>query len=156
MRNGLITLLLVLASLTYGQESYYYSGWGKIRNSKNEVVSSREIKTTFVNEFEIIQSYRQARTEANVGNVLMGGGFGFALGYTASAYFGPTFFKPAPVIGGVLLGGIGVAFRMLSRKTIKETVDEMNNYQRRKKYQSYIDSSQIIVNSNGIGLSVSF
>lgn len=156
MRNYFIALFVVFASLMYGQESYYYSGWGKIRNSRNEVVSSREIKTTFVNEYEIIQSYRHARSEATVGNVLIGGGLGFALGYTASALFGPTFFTPAPVIGGVALAGIGVAFRMMSKKTKKETVDKMNDHQRKVKYQSSIDSSQIIVNSNGIGLSVSF
>lgn len=156
MRNGLIALMLVFASLTYGQESYYYSGWGKIRNSRNEIVSPKEIRSTFINEYEIMQSYRQARTERTVGNVLIGGGLGFALGYTGSAYFGSAIFKPAPVIGGVLLAGIGVSFRLLSKKSMEDTVDMMNNHQRRKKYQSYIDSSQIIVTNDGIGLSVSF
>lgn len=156
MRNYFIALFVVFASLMYGQESYYYSGWGKIRNSRNEVVSSGELKSTYVNEYEIVKNYQDARTQRTIGSVLIGGGLGFALGYTASAFFGDVYFQPAPVIAGVVLAGVGLTFRLTSKKKLEDTVDKMNDHQRKLKYQSSIDSSQIIVNSNGIGLSVSF
>ena len=156
MKNYLTALLLILVSSVSAQEYYTYSG-GKIRDSKDQKVSSREIKNINFNNFELVENYKSGRRMQQIGGGMIGFGGGIILSHVFLSAYGDATLNGVPLLIGGAIAGVGVVINLSGKKKVTEVVHMMNDdVKNRANSSRYIKSSQIIANSNGVGLSLTF
>ncbi len=156
MRNYFIALLLVFVANLNAQEEFYYSGWGKIRDSAGYKVSPKEIRAKYANNYEILEFYNSGRTKQAFGNALIVGGSVFIVAPLAAALYGPGMLNTTPMLAGAVMLVLAVPIKIGFKKKMEYVVDRMNDLDRRPKQANIIDNTMIIANSNGVGLSITF
>ena len=164
MKNIFLVLTLLVTSVTFCQETYTMKSGGRIFNSNGERLNSITVAERF--NPEALELYKAGRTKKTVGNILFWGGLStIVIKFLSAAN------KPIEVTqnGNVTAGQtsntlffVGGAMVLTSipikigfQNKIKKSVAVMNEYNSKTDKVS-IESTNLMVNANGIGISLTF
>lgn len=173
MKNTIILLSLIIINITFAQQTYIFGNGGSIFQNGVKI-SPDQIRTLLAEDQKTLEIYNIGRTKKTAGNVFIYGGIATVLTKflidatttpknttTPSNYYGAVNVvqedkrtSTGYLIGGALLVS-GCIIKGGFSKKIRKTVTSMNQNQINKKTTS-IDSSSIILNDNGIGMSFTF
>lgn len=166
MRTIFLTSLLLLSLTIFSQETYTMKSGGRIFNSKEERLNSTQVTEHFTQE--ALKYYKAGRSKKTLGNILFWGGAASIITNTILYYNQPidyldsnrkslnnnkvtyTFFY---IGGGLVLASIPIKLGFQNK--IRKSVEIMNDYAT-KSDKASIESTNLLINQNGIGLSIQF
>lgn len=164
MKKILFSFLL-LSSLAFSQETYTFKSGGRVFEN-GERIKTPQIESIFKDKPEIVNLYKSGRTKKTVGNVFLYSGIGIiALKHydrvttqNVDAY-GNTTKKDSNVMyfvgAGITL--IAIPIKIGFQKKIKKSVVLMNEDANSKTKNIGLNyETNIIANSNGVGLKITF
>lgn len=164
MKN-LIFAFLFISSLSFSQETYTFKSGGRVFEN-NKRIKTQEIETYFGHKPEIVNLYKAGRTKKTVGNIFLYGGIGTIIithlskvnnsGVQSDGTFGkPTSNTMYFVGAGIVLVAIPIkiGFQRKIKKSILLMNEEMNS---QKQSTSLNYETNIIANTNGVGLKLTF
>jgi hypothetical protein len=156
MKNSiLIILLLFVCQLSLAQK-LVYNNRGNIKDDAGKNLSSTEVRSLLANNETLLEEYNIGRTKKTVGNVLLIGPPALALGYTATQLYNGTAVSTGIFAAGVLSMLIAIPIKIGYTKKIKHVVSEFNNQKAIGANNFKIDDLDIIANSNGLGIKLTF
>jgi len=161
MKNLFVLSFFLLSLSTFSQETYTMKSGGRVFNSKGERINSTQVAENF--NQEALKYYKAGRSKKTVGNVLFWGGLisvGGKFLYEASApimdsngnirHSENTLFY----IGGALVL-ISVPIKIGFQNKIRKSVAIMNDAAA-KSDKAAIESTSLVINSNGLGVKFTF
>jgi hypothetical protein len=164
MKNLFLVLTLLATSVTFCQETYSMKYGGRIFNSNGERLNSTKVAENF--NQEALKLYNIGRTKKTVGNILFWGGLStvfikflsaankpIEVNQNGSVKTGQTSNVLFFVGGAMVLTSIPIKIGFQNK--IRKSVTIMNEYNSKTDKVS-IESTNLMVNSNGIGISLTF
>lgn len=150
----------------FSQNVYTFGNGGKVLENGIKI-SPEKVREIFTNSQQVTDLYDAGRTKKTVGNILLWDGFALLIGkfYNDSSvysYLGPDKYSiiiveksryPYAIAGAMIIAAIPIKIGFSNK--IKQAVALMNQDFKNPK-TAFIESSDIIVNSNGIGISLKF
>jgi hypothetical protein len=170
MKKIVLVLVLMVVNLSFGQEKYIFKSGGRIYQN-GEKISPDRVRDLLINDQKTLQIYNAGRDKKSVGNVFIYGGIATMIGkalvdYTTSStrissgnYYGSNVIQEEMTATGYILGGVmilggGIIKGGFSKK-IKRVVTVMNQNPKNPQ-TTFIESSSIMVNNDGVGISFTF
>ena len=167
MKKLLSALFLAVFLNSFSQEIYTSSGNGNVYDSKKNKIAPEVFKQLLQSNQPALDLYNADRTKKTVGNLLLYGGFATAIGnllYQANKAIEPygaynnSKSESTPnvlffVAGAMVLIAIPVKIGFSNK--VKKSVEMYNNYSQKTKV-SFIQTTSILANRNGIGLALTF
>lgn len=174
MKKTLSLLIFIFSFSVFSQNLYTFKRGGKI--IQNEVkVNPNEIRNLLSSNDEALKLYEEGRSKKTIGNIFLIAGFGTILGkfiYEVTEpmktrvvgynYFGsPIIVDESSNSNTLFYVGAGLVILAIPIKLgfsnkIRKTVDLMNNDLKNSQSGFNIESTSIISNSNGVGISITF
>jgi hypothetical protein len=162
MKNLFLVFTLLITSITFCQETYTMKSGGRIFNSKGERLNSTKVAENF--NQEALKLYKAGRTKKTLGNIFLYGGISTIIithlskvkntGVQSDGTFGkPTSNTMYFVGAGIVL--ISIPIKIGFQNRIRKSVTIMNEYNSKTDKVS-IESTDLMVNANGIGISLTF
>ena len=150
-KSILIICVLLLSFHGFSQDLIHKSN-GNISDSQGKKLTSDEVRELLANNVALLEEYNIGRDKKTFGNILLFGG-------AALAYF-PTMIQLAngqPVSTGLFGAGvismlIAIPVKVGFTKKIKNVVSEYNKQKKVSDANLNIKSTNIIANSNGVGV----
>ena len=169
MKNILLVAFSLAVSFVYSQDAISTKG-AKVFNSNNQKLSGAEVKSLLSSNTEALKLYSIGKTKQTVGNILLASGFTMVAGKlvfgkkaksTVSGYYGNI--EISTYAPNNYLYYIGAGFMVASipvlighTKKIKKSIELINEDLKNPKTGFTIESSSIIANADGVGISVTF
>lgn len=168
MKKILFFIFILLSISSFSQEVYSFKSGGRVFNSNNQKISPSEVRNLLASNQPALELYNAGRSKKTFGNVLLYGGIAAGIGsffYQASI---PAFKQAANgqlvqndeysntmfyVSGAIVL--LAIPIKIGFSKKIKKAVALLND-SASKPTTSFLDSTTIIANQNGIGVHYSF
>jgi hypothetical protein len=171
MKNLIFTSLL-FTYIGFSQETYTFKSGGRVFEN-NERLNSIEVNQKFIAQPEIIKLYNTGRNRKTFGNILLWGGIGTVIGkflYEAATpikasetqtAFGPRveyeYSKNTLFYVGGAFVLLAIPIKIGFQKKIKKSIFLMNEEIKLQKQNTGINfESNIIANTNGVGLKLTF
>ena len=158
MKNLFLVFTLLITSVTFCQETYTMKSGGRIFNSKEERLNSTQVAENF--NQEALKLYKAGRTKKTVGNILFWGGLSTVIikhlnvvNKHSDDQYAKTNNTLYFVGGAMVLTSIPIKIGFQNR--IRKSVTIMNEYNSKTDKVS-IESTDLMVNANGIGISLTF
>lgn len=158
MNKIIIVVVLIFSMNTFSQSTFKFKSGGRV--TYNDVkMSSDSIRNLMSSSPNALELYNIGRTKKTVGNVLLFGGIGgvlIALNNQRRAYStadGGASYTPLIVGGVMLITAIPVKIGFSNK--IRQAIILANQDLRNPK-TSYIESTDLVINSNGIGFQITF
>jgi len=162
----LLLIYLLASTFSFAQDVYQYKSGGRIFENERKLHRD-DIENYFGHRKDIMKEYNAGRTKKTVGDILLGGGIGFTVGYhlaqvknneVGGKYYGSDVQQSnVPYYIGAAAVIISIPVRIGYSKRIKNAVHLMNQeLLNQKKEQSYNIEYNIIGNSNGVGIKMTF
>lgn len=158
MNKIIIVVVLIFSMNIFSQSTFKFKSGGRV--TYNDVkMSSDSIRNLMSSSPNALELYNIGRTKKTVGNVLLFGGIGgvlIALNNQRRAYStadGGASYTPLIVGGVMLITAIPVKIGFSNK--IRQAIILANQDLRNPK-TSYIESTDLVINSNGIGFQITF
>ncbi|MBC7523834.1 MAG: hypothetical protein H7239_05290 [Flavobacterium sp.] len=169
MKKLLFICLIIVPIFSFAQQEFHYHSGGTIYNEDNVKFKPREIRSLFENNTEILKLYNAGRFKKTVGNLLFYGGIATVIikHYSMIQKYsnnGNSNFNPNTIESNNIMYYVGAGMILVSipikigyTKKIKQAVELMTATEEKKKSTGFnIESSSFLVNSNGMGISITF
>ena len=182
MKKTKFLIILMFNLYAFSQNKYTYMNGGRILENGKKI-NPTEIRNLLINNQRTLELYESGRVKKTFGNVLIYSGLATLISkyiydlsyspkligqssssynygpYNNTAYINSYTYEPPPsktmyVVGGILIV-VAIPIKAGFSKRIKKAVVLMNQDSNNPK-TTFIESSDIIANSNGIGLSINF
>ena len=150
----------------FSQNVYTFGNGGKVLENGIKI-SPEKVREILANNQTALDLYEAGRNKKTIGNVLLPGGFALLIGKfysdsTTNVYLGPNPNAKVndeksryPYLIGVAMIVASIPIKIGFSNKIKQAIVLMNQDLKNSK-TSYIESTDLVVNSNGIGLSITF
>lgn len=156
MKFKIIVSLFLLASVSaFSQELKYKTG-GRIFDSNNQKLASKEVRELLAKQPEILESYNEGRSEKIFGNALMYGGIALAATDLIVAATKEGEYPTALTVVGVASIFLSVPIKYSSTKKLKTVVKDYNAALSKKDSGFNFESMSIVSNGKGLGLRMTF
>ena len=174
MKKILLIFVMLFSMVTYSQEIYTFKSGGRVFDSQNQKISPDDFRNLLVTNQPALELYETGRNKKTIGNVMLYGGISTLIGkfiydisyvtpYKITQSNGPypvttvTSEESSRVLYYVGAGLVLVAIpiKIGFSKKIKRAI-EMLNEDNSKPKKTSIETASFIINSNGIGLSITF
>lgn len=163
MKNIFSLTFFLISLSTFSQETYTMKSGGRIFNSKNERINSTQVSEEF--NQEALKFYQAGRAKKTVGNILFWGGIITAGGkfiYEVNKPISPTqpdgsyrtSKKTLYYVGGALCL-ISIPIKLGFQNKIRKSAAIMNEAAT-KSDKTTIESTNLLVDQNGVGVSIKF
>lgn len=162
------TLFLLVGTLSSAQERYTMKSGGRIFNSKDKRLYTPEVEENFIQEALVY--YKAGRRKKTLGNIFIIAGL-TCVSIDSYNYFNPkeiyktdsfgrnirdyeyTNYSMFIIGGGLIIAAIPIKLGFQNK--IRKSVEIMNDYAT-KSDKASIESTNLLINQNGIGLSIQF
>lgn len=151
----IVSLFLLTTVSAFSQELKCKSG-GRIFDSNNQKLSSKEIRELLANQPEILQVYNDGRSEKILGNALMYGGIALAATDLIVAATKEGEYPTALTVAGAAAIFMSVPIKYSSSKKLKNVVNDYNSKLSKKDTGFNFESMSIVSNGKGLGLRITF
>jgi hypothetical protein len=182
MKKIILIITLLFTFLSFSQNIYTFKSGGRILEN-GKLISPTEIRELIRNNKEALEVYNSGRNKKTFGNVLLYGGIVTMIGkiaydathppkliqtaqssytygpYNNTAYIYNYAYEPAPsralyfIGAGFIISSIPIKIGFSNK--IRQAIALINKDARTPK-TTFVESSEIIANSNGIGISIKF
>lgn len=158
MKYHFLVFALLITSITFCQETYNMRSGGRIFNSKGERLNSTRVAENF--NQEALKLYQAGRTKKTIGNILFWSGLStvvfkhLSVVNKHSGNLNATTNNTLYFVGGAMALSsipIKIGFQNKIRKSVT-IMNESNS----KTDKASIEATDLIVNRNGIGISLTF
>lgn len=174
MKKTLTLLIFIFSFSVFSQNLYTFKRGGKIL--QNEInIKPNDVRELLSSNQEALKLYEAGRSKKTIGNIFLIAGFGTILGkfiyeitepmktkVVGYNYFGsPIIVDESSNSNTLFYVGAGILILAITIKLsfsnkIRKTVDLMNNDIKNPQSGFNIESTSIISNSNGVGISITF
>lgn len=156
MKNSILIILFLLAFQLSFSQKLVYKNRGNIKDVNGNNLSSNDVRSLLADNETLLEEYNIGRTKKTVGNVLLIGGA--TLAYVPTAI---QLYNGKPVSTGLFAVGIvsmlvAIPVKIGFTKKIKNVVSEFNSQKLIGETNFKIQSTDFIVNSNGLGFRLTF
>ena len=158
MKNLFLIFTLLFTSAAFCQETYTMKSGGRIFNSKNERLNSTKVAENF--NPEALKLYKAGRTKKTIGNLFFWGGLStFVIKHLNvvnkhSGNMHAVTNNTLYFVGGAMVL-TSIPIKIGFQNKIRKSVTVMNEYNTKTDKVS-IESTDLMVNANGIGISLTF
>lgn len=167
MKNLFLTICLTITLTSFSQEKYTFKSGGRIFDSNNQKLTPTELRKKFSDNNNFLKLYNSGRSKKTIGNILLYTGISTVIikhltvvndkptfnnsngSVTVKSSNNILYFVGAGLIAASIPVKIGFS------KKIKRAVDVLNESGNNKSI-GFIESKSIIMNSNGLGLRMTF
>lgn len=162
MKQIFLILLVILPVLSFSQETLTYKSGGRVFDSNNQKLNSEAVRSLLTNNSEALSLYNSGKTKQTLGNILLYGGIATVVinhylilqNTKNKGDINPNRNIPYIIGAGLILTAIPIKIGF-SRK-IKKAISMHNEDLKNPKTGFNIESTTIISNSNGFGISITF
>ena len=162
MKKLFLSILFILPFFMFSQDVYTFKSGGRVFENSIKL-NPIQVREKFADNTEILSLYNAGRTKKTVGNVLFFGGIStliikhISVGKKVAPDSNGNFGKADNIMYFVGAGMIVLAIpiKIGFEKKIKKSIVLMNENPPKDKV-GFIDSSSLLLNSNGVGISFSF
>lgn len=166
MKNYILLILILIPFFNFSQETLIAKSNGRVFNANNQKLSSEKVRELLSNDSKALRKYNAGKTKQTVGNVLLWGSLTTFIGKYISdtkrnkvevssnnqVEFITTDNTLYYVAGAVFV--ISIPIKIGFQKKIKKSISMINETNTKVTIQKY--NSEIIANSNGVGISITF
>lgn len=160
MKKIIICACFFMFSLCNAQETFIYKSGGRIFNSDNEKLSPSYLRERFSDNTDFLELYNSGRTKKTIGNILLYGGItSIVVKHYKVLTDNPIdsngnikYSSNTMYFVGAALIAISIPIKIGFSNKIDNAVDVLNISTRK----SSVNSTSLIFDSNGIGLSMTF
>lgn len=158
MKNLILVFVFFLSGVSFCQENFTFKSGGRIIQNRN-VLSTEKVREILVNNQPALDLYEAGRNKKTIGNILLYGGIG-AFGFYAVQYVKAGSQEYGIKDHSLLIGGcaailISIPIKIGFSNKIKQALVLMNQDLKLVKTTN-IETTDLVINSNGIGLSITF
>lgn len=150
----LLFAFLLVSSFAFSQQLTYKKG--KIYDENNTKLSSNQVKELLAVQPEFLAKYNAGRTKATVGGLLLGFGTGLIIADLASGLTQDKVYPSALTYVGLISTIISIPVTIGHSKKTKAAIDDYNQSLKSKKVGFTVEKINILTNTNGIGMQISF
>lgn len=165
MNKLALLFLFLVPTITFSQDVLTYKGNSKIVNLDGERLYTDDIRSIMATNSTALKLFNSGKAKQTWGNFLFYGGIGTLIGKHISVMnkskdnaFENNARKSDNILyyvaGGVIL--VAIPIKIGFSKKIKKSVDLINEDLRNPVTGFTVNSSSFLINSNGIGVSVTF
>jgi hypothetical protein len=171
MKKLFFTLLIIVPFISFAQDTYTFKSGGRIFQNDREIAPDA-VRGMLLRNQPALALYEAGRTKKTLGNVLLYGGLATLTGkllldlttdtestitygnYNTVNVDQKRSTPTAYIIGGIMLVA-AIPIKIGFSKKIKKAVSLMNEAAK-KPETSFIESSSLVMNQNGVGISITF
>jgi hypothetical protein len=167
MKSLFAFFFLITSFFSFSQEALLFKSPSKVLNSDKEKLTPTEVRDLFATNPEALQLYNSGKSKQTLGNILLYGGIATVVtthlirvtdSKTIDQYGRLIIKERSNIPYFVGLGAILIAIpiKIGFSKKIKKAVSLINEDLRNPKTGLNIESTSLISNSNGLGISITF
>lgn len=155
MKSNLLFLaFLLVSSLAFSQQLTYKKG--KVYDENNTKLSNNQVKELLATQPEFLAKYNAGRTKATIGGFFLGLGGGFLIADLASGLTQDKVYPSALTYVGLISTIISIPVTIGHSKKTKTAIEGYNQSLESKKVGFSVKKINILTNTNGIGMQISF
>lgn len=148
-----LIVFLLISVCSFGQLNYKN---GNIFDSNNKKLSNTEVRKLLESNSELLATYDQAKSKSTTGGLLLGFGLGLTAADLVTGLTKDIKYPTALTYVGLAATIISIPVLSGRSKKIEAAISGYNNSLEPKKVGFSIDKMNIITNSNGLGVQLSF
>lgn len=151
----IVSLFLLLSVSSFSQELKYKTG-GRIFDSNDKKLSSKEVRELLANQPEMLKIYNEGRSEKTFGNALLFGGIALAATDLIVGLNRDVQYPSAMTVVGIGAIFVSVPIKYASTRKLKNLVNDYNTKLSKKDTGFNFESMSIVSNGKGLGLRMTF
>lgn len=148
-----LIVFLLISVCSFAQLNYKN---GSIFDSNNKKLSNTEVRKLLESNSELLTTYDKAKSKSTVGGLLLGFGLGLTAADLVTGLTKDIKYPTALTYVGLAATIISIPVLSGRSKKIEAAINGYNNSLKPKKIGFSIDKMNIITNSNGLGVQLSF
>ena len=155
MKSKLLIVAFILFSLcSFSQQLTYKKG--RVYDDNDKKLSNTEVKNLLASQPKLLQEYKAGNTKAGVGGFLLGFGGGLIIADLISGGTQDVVYPTALTYVGLASAIISIPVLIGHSKKTKSAIDGYNESLATKKVGFTFEKINIINNSTGIGMQITF
>lgn len=155
MKSKLLIVAFLLVSISSFSQQLTYKK-GRVYNDQNEKLSNTEVENLLVSQPNLLKEYKAGNTKATVGGILLGLGGGLIIADLVTGATVDKVYPSALTYVGLASAIISIPVIIGHSKKTKSAIEGYNESLATKKVTFSIEKINIINNSKGIGMQITF